>query len=366
MYPPQQWVPGQPPPPPPPQQAIVVNPFVVASGGALPAPATIYISSSPSEFKASTTIDHAFARSGRDLSIASGVFSLLASIVAMVACAGPWVSFPVAGSGGALLPVQDCSNSFGLVYWGRYGPSCPASEEPRWGTRTVAEFCRLPTQTCTVVPAQLALALLSLAAILSSVATASSFVACGRYARAPTTEVTSLHFGTAQVQVALSATAFTLSAVGVAIASGWFEALLASANAVYGGGSVGGDAAIGCSLVAMVLAIVLKFKTRGLARASGAELCVQRRACPLLPSSCAVRLTRTLHSNTHHSILNSQCGAGGESAGRALAQVLLLLGLLLALLRCCGRAKVIHTGSIYFSASSPPPLSHRHSGSVKE
>ena len=265
-------------------------------------------------------IDHAFARSGRDLAIASGVFSTLAFALAIEACVGPWVSIAQRSSSGALLPLGDCTYSYGLLTYGFIGTNCGALA-PKWGERTIAQLCS-GAGGCLAGTGQFALAALALGLAFSFIALISSFLACGRYSRAPAAPVPKLQFATAQVATALTATAFSLVALGSIVGVLWFATVNAVVSNVHdGAGRACADAALGCAGISMILAVVLKSKTRGLGLNSTPELCVfvsgtlcsrraqaHRRLTPCLPCPSP-----------------RQPAPSRKPAGRARRQVLLLL-----------------------------------------
>ena len=318
--PPQQWGQQQPPPqqwgqqpgqqPQPWGQDISPAPMVViVPGGAAPLPGA-------------TAIDHAFARSGRDLAIASAVFTFLTFALSIVACTGPWVNIAVRSGAGSFLPIQDCSLALGLIYYGYYGPACSPALTPKWGEKTIAQLCSGSSVTsfgvCTASTGQFSLAVLALCVILAAVACASSSVACGRFSRSPSAPVPALHFGTVTVMVALSATAFSLACLGTIVAVVWLGVL--PPQSFDGGGKLAGEAAVGCGLIGMVLAIVLKFKTRGLGKMSTPEVFVARATPP--PPTHTPPLTPTPHN---FDLRAMQPWTDRKPAGQQRQQVLLLL-----------------------------------------
>jgi hypothetical protein len=274
----QDWGSAAYPPPPPPTTVIVPNPYLqpqYAAATVPPFPPQHYPPSQTSVYigpgvTGGSSIDHAFARSGRDLSLSAGVFLLITCALAIVGVVSPWVSGPVTVNG-VLQPIQDCSLSIGLIYIGYYGDKCASDRTPKYGTVTIAAYTGGSRFGGIVAgTGQFAAAALSLGVILASVATAAGFVACKRYSKSSLEPVTPKHFGTAAVLVGLSATIFTMCVVGVVVGDLWLGAN--PFNYFDGGGRLAADAAIGTSLIAMVLSIVLKFKTRGVAKSSAPEL----------------------------------------------------------------------------------------------
>lgn len=183
--------------------AVYLGPSGVHMGSSaqyLPPP-PVALSPAPLPASASTltvTLDAAFARSGRDLGISAAFFSLLAFVLAIPACASPWLSFPLNG-----VPLSDCSISIGLRFYGVYGNGCtPAvlANYPAWGTKTVAQFCELGLY-CNAGAGLFALSCASFVVVIAAAAAASSALAAYRFSICAGAGAPKQHFGTTLVCV---------------------------------------------------------------------------------------------------------------------------------------------------------------------
>ena len=209
-------------------------------------------------------LDPAFARRGRALAIASGLFAVLSLCLCVAACSLPWVNVPMSKTGAGFMPIPECSLSIGLVHYGYYGTSCPATYQPKWGENTMLQQCTIGFSVAFAVCSG-GYGLIALAILLASLAAAgltffSSTLSCERYNRSSAAPVTRLFCGTAFSLVVLSATTFALACVGLLVAVGWIGPY--PLYAVDGTGRLSCYACIACSFVSMALATALKFRTR--------------------------------------------------------------------------------------------------------
>ena len=219
-----------------------------------------------------TSLDSAFAKSGRDYLISVCVFVGLGFFLSIVACASPWRLYRYLN-----YPIEDCAFALNLIYYGTYGPKCPESPS-QWGKKTWVDLCSSSSscQSAATV-GQFAAALLSLAVILCAVGFPASVLAALRFSRAYSSSVppsSSLdRFASVQVCMALVASAFSIGTVGALIGDSFIYLNSPGiSGSVSGAGEGSANVFVIFLLIACVLSIVLKFKLRGAARISPPHL----------------------------------------------------------------------------------------------